>query len=62
MRREEHIGRRDPQEYQSERQEAAEANDWQYETSEPVSARSSVAEILTPSKLGGSWLWYTHVV
>lgn len=53
MRREEHIGRRDPQEYQSERQEAAEANDWQYETSEPVSARSSVAEILTPSKLEG---------
>ena len=53
MRREEHIGRRDPQEHQSEWQEAAEANDWQYETSEPVSARPSVAEILTPSKLEG---------
>ena len=53
MRREEHIGWRDPQEYQPERQEAAEANDWQYETSEPVSTKPSVAEILTPSKLEG---------
>ncbi len=53
MRREEHIGQRPPQEYQSEWQEAAEVNDWQYEKSEPVSARPSVAEILTPSKLEG---------
>ena len=61
MRREEYIGRRDPQEYQSEWQEAAEANDWEYKTSEPLSARPSVAEILTPSKLE-AWLWYIHVV
>ena len=53
MRREEHIGRRDPQEYQSEWQEATEAGDWEYKTSEPVSTRPSVAEILTPSKLEG---------
>lgn len=53
MRREEHIGRRDPREHQSKWQEATEADDWQYETSEPVSTRPSVAEILTPSKLEG---------
>ena len=53
MRREERIGQRPPQEYQSEWQEAAEANDWEYKTSEPLSARPSVAEILTPSKLEG---------
>ena len=53
MRREEHIGQRPPQEYQSEWQEAAEVNDWQYEKSEPLSARPSVAEILTPSQLAG---------